>query len=79
MDSQKHQASHSTENVAPTGTMVSLADRRRFLLGIAGGAVVSASPPLLASAAHDPVPDAPARSGYRATEHVRKYYMTARL
>ncbi len=55
------------------------ASRRRFLTMLATGATASVSPPLLATASSEHDADAASQRGYCHTEHIGKYYMTARL
>jgi len=54
--------------------------RRDFLkaAGIAGGAVGLAATTLTSKSTQAAVPDGRKVSGYRETEHVRKYYESAR-
>lgn len=46
---------------------------------LATGATASVSPPLLATASSEHDADAASQRGYCHTEHIGKYYMTARL
>ena len=79
MDSPRTSAFPATASPGNASAPPHAASRRRFLTMLATGAAASAAPALPSTAS--PVVDAeatPAR-GYRHTEHVGKYYATARL
>ena len=63
---------------------IPLTDRRKFLLGAGLGtagvaAAIVSRPGVAPKHAEAQAPAAPASDGYRATDHVLKYYKTAKV
>ena len=69
----------SKSDVSKIDPATAVADRRGFLK-FAGAGVVTGSATVLGAAAvvAKPAATAPAEAGYRETEHIRRYYDSAR-
>ena len=83
MRSKRPQQTPSAREIAPTSSSQTRPQRRNFLLALgaggAGAAIVAARALSGGAVVPDAAREAPEGKGYALTDHVRRYYRTAKI